>query len=232
MCDTFMSLLDETCAILETYKGRDKVLRTLCYLSRLVGELQNNPELAKKLNTFGSQMSATRTTLRLFDDLPALKNNIQYAFGKNEPDRYMAIFGTASNIIDQIFLPLEKISWLAKHKLLTGINNTKYETASSACWVLTSYITILKTMRYLLLLERHKGCIDKAKSISPEKLKNLKSFHLWTVTRAFLDFIHAVNTLPPGFLWSSRIRPLHINIVATGSSLLGIYLIIYKRWLK
>lgn len=221
MSDIFMSLLDEISSILETYRGRDKILRTLCYLSRLLGELQKNPELAKKFNIFGSQMSATRTAIRLLDDIPVLRNNILYKLGKNEPDKYMATFGVASNIIDQFYLILEKISWLAKHKLLTGVNNSKWDTATSACWVLTSYITVLKTLRYLVLLERHKGCIDKANSISPEKLYNLKRFHMWTVTRACMDFVHAVNTLPPGFLWSSKLKPLHVNLIGTTSSILG-----------
>jgi len=227
-----MSLLDETCSILETYKGRDKIIRTLCYLSRLIGELQSDPELRKKLSTFGSQMSATRTTLRLFDDALVLRNTIQYGLGKNEPDRYMAIMGITSNIIDHLFLPLEKVSWLAKHRLLTGIDNSKWDTASSACWVITSYLTVLKTLRYLFLLEQHKQCLDKAKSISPEKLRYLKIFHMWTFSRACLDFVHAVNTLPPGFLWSSKLQPWLVSLIGTGSSLIGLYLVVYKRWLK
>ncbi|CAG9768901.1 unnamed protein product [Ceutorhynchus assimilis] len=232
MCDVFMNILDETCAILETYKGRDKVIRTLCYLSRLLGELQSDSELQKKFNIFGSSMSGTRTTLRLFDDILVLRNNLQYGFGKNEPDKYMAILGITSNLIDQCYLPVEKISWLAKHRLLTGINNSKWETASSACWVTTSYLTILKTIRYLYLLEKHKECLDQVPSISPEKLHCLKTYHLLTLCRAFMDFTHAVNTLPPGFLWSSQLKSWTVSLIGTTSSVLGLYLILYKKWLK
>lgn len=134
----------------------------LCYASKLLGELQSNPELAKKCSIFGSQMSATRATLRLLSDLPTLKNNIQYGLGENvfvfnefiwniyfafisqEPDSIMAKLGFASNIIDQIFLPIEKMSWLAKHKLLTGIDNNKWDNASSVCWALSTYLTMIK----------------------------------------------------------------------------------------
>lgn len=56
----------------------------------------------------------------------------------------MAVLGITSNVMDHLFLPIEKVSWLARHRLLTGVNNTKWETASSACWVFTSYLTILK----------------------------------------------------------------------------------------
>lgn len=105
-------------------------------------------------------------------------------------------------------------------------------------------------MRYLFLLERHKDCLDRAQrysfkqlihnifmsfnfsSISPEKLYYLKQYHLWTLGRASLDFLHAVNTLPPGFLWSSKLKPWFVSLVGTTSSLVGLYLIFYKRWLK
>lgn len=69
-------------------------------------------------------------------------------------------------------------------------------------------------------------------SISPEKLYYLKQYHLWTLGRASLDFLHAVNTLPPGFLWSSKLKPWFVSLVGTTSSLVGLYLIFYKRWLK
>lgn len=232
MGDIFITLLDETCTILESYKGRDKVLRVLCYLVKLLGELQSDPVLAKKFSIFGSQMSATRATLRLLSDLPALQNNLQYGFGRDEPDKYMANLGVVSNLIDQLFLPMEKMSWLSKHKLLTGIDTNKWDNASSLCWALSTYLTILKTMRYLFLLEMHKDCFSKEKNISGEQLRNIKKYHLWNLIRLCMDFVHAVNTLPPGFLWSSRLKPWHIGIIGTSSSVLGIYLMIYKRWLK
>lgn len=42
-----------------------------------------NDDTAKKLALFSSQMSATRATLRLFDDLPALKSTLEYGSGKS-----------------------------------------------------------------------------------------------------------------------------------------------------
>ncbi|KAH1026343.1 hypothetical protein HUJ05_000020 [Dendroctonus ponderosae] len=156
-------------------------------------------------------MSATRTTLRLLDDLLVLRSTLDYKFGQNEADKYMAVMVVMSNITDHIYLSLEKFSWLAKHKLLTGIDNTKWDTASSACWVFTSYVSIL--------------------NISDEKLRLLKWFHIWTVCRSLLDFTHAVNTLPPGFLWSSKLSSRFISLIGSSSSLIGLYLIIYKKCL-
>ncbi|KAF7278302.1 peroxisomal membrane protein 11C-like [Rhynchophorus ferrugineus] len=232
MGDTFNQLLDETCSILESYRGRDKILRVLCYASKLLGELQSNPELAKKFSIFGSQMSATRATLRLLNDLPTLKSNLQYGLGKNEPDDIIAKLGVVSHIIDQIYLPIEKMSWLAKYKLLTGVDNNKWDNASSVCWAITTYLTIIKTVRYLILLQKHTSCFSEEKSISPDQLQNVKNYNMWNLLRLCMDFIHAVNTLPPGFFWSSRLKPWQVNVIATTSSIVGIYLLIYKRWLK
>ncbi|VEN57391.1 unnamed protein product [Callosobruchus maculatus] len=83
----FIKLLDEICSLLETYKGRDKILRTFCYTTRLIGGLHSNNELSKKLLHFSSIMSDTRATLRLLDDLPMLQYNLQYGLG-SEVGRY------------------------------------------------------------------------------------------------------------------------------------------------
>ncbi|XP_019768220.1 peroxisomal membrane protein 11C isoform X1 [Dendroctonus ponderosae] len=231
MSNNFRKVLNESCSLLDTYKGRDKIIRTLCYLSRLFGELQSNPEIQQKCNTFSTQMSATRTTLRLLDDLLVLRSTLDYKFGQNEADKYMAVMVVMSNITDHIYLSLEKFSWLAKHKLLTGIDNTKWDTASSACWVFTSYVSILKNVRFLFMMESHKSCLGQVKNISDEKLRLLKWFHIWTVCRSLLDFTHAVNTLPPGFLWSSKLSSRFISLIGSSSSLIGLYLIIYKKCL-
>ncbi|CAH1987441.1 unnamed protein product [Acanthoscelides obtectus] len=139
-----MKVLDEICLLLETYKGRDKILRTLCYTTRLIGGLQENQEIAKKLLRFSSVMSDTRATLRLLDDLPMLQYNIQYGFGSQEPDKFMAQLGVLTNVIDQVYFPIEKMAWLAEHNLISGVNNSKWDTASSICWVLSIYLTLTK----------------------------------------------------------------------------------------
>lgn len=60
----------------------------------------------------------------------------------------------------------------------------------------------------------------------------MQKFELLSSVRLLLDFVHAVNTLPPGFLWSSRLNTWHVGLVASISSVLGIYQIYYKRLLN
>ncbi|CAG9824053.1 unnamed protein product [Phaedon cochleariae] len=229
---TMQSVLDEICLLLETYKGRDKILRTLSYVTKLVGGLHNNEEIAKKLLIFSSKMSGARATLRLLDDIPMIQYTLQYGLGKTEPDRLMAQLGVLSNVIDQVYYPIEKISWLAEHKLISGIDNDKWDTASSVCWVLSIYLTLIKTFRYITVLEKHKGCVSKDGSIPLERILRLQKYEMLTLLRMSIDFVHAVNTLPPGFLWSSKLKTWQVGFVGTLSSLLGLYQIFYKRTLK
>lgn len=56
----------------------------------------------------------------------------------------MAKLGVATNFIDQMYYPVEKMAFLAQYKLVNGLDNTKWDTASSVCWVLSIYLTLLK----------------------------------------------------------------------------------------
>jgi len=67
---------------LETYSGRDKMLRTLSYAAKLLTVCTSSKSTEKKLKTFGSQMSECRVMLRLLDDLPALHCMMTYGWGK------------------------------------------------------------------------------------------------------------------------------------------------------
>lgn len=64
----------------------------------------------------------------------------------------MATLGVTTNIIDQIYYPVEKVAWLAEHRLLTGLNNSKWDTISSIFWVSSIYLTL---MRYPIELKKH-----------------------------------------------------------------------------
>lgn len=57
-------------------------MRTLCYTCKLIGSLSSNRDARKKFLKFGTIMSKTRATLRLFDDLPMLRVNLDYGLGE------------------------------------------------------------------------------------------------------------------------------------------------------
>lgn len=70
---------------LETHSGRDKMLRTLSYVAKLLTVCTSSESTEKKLKTFGSQMSECRVMLRVLDDLPTLNYVIAYGWGKKVP---------------------------------------------------------------------------------------------------------------------------------------------------
>lgn len=50
-----------------------------------------------------------------------------------------------------------------------------------------------------------------------------------------MDLVHAVNTLPSGFLWASKLKSWQVGLIATLSSVLGLYQVFAKKnisWLQ
>lgn len=69
-------------------------------------------------------------------------------------------------------------------------------------------------------------------SVSIEKITLMQKFELLTSIRLLIDLVHAVNTLPPGFLWSSKLQTWHVGLIGSLSSVLGIYQVYYRRSIK
>ena len=223
-------VLNDVCDVLDTYRGRDKFIRTLCYTSKLIGSFSSDELFTKRCQIFSSQMSATRAVLRLFDDLPMLKYSLQYGFGKQEPDPFMASIGLVANVVDQLYFPVDKIAWLADMKLI-HVQNNIWDTASTAIYVLSLYLNILRTIRYLNILHNHKECLSgECDKSALMKLLVTQQTEYLTFIRLSLDLVHAVNCLPPGFLWSSKLQSWQVGLIGTVSSFLGLYQLFAKKY--
>jgi peroxin-11C len=74
--------VEEMSKFLSTHNGRDKVIRTLAYTTKLAAALVSSEETALKLETISGQLNACRTVLRLFDDIPMLNYTLTYGLGK------------------------------------------------------------------------------------------------------------------------------------------------------
>lgn len=66
-------------------------------------------------------------------------------------------------------------------------------------------------------------------SIFLQKLRAKEKFQMVTCVRLSLDIVHAVSTLPKGFLWSSSLKTWQVGLVGTLSSVLGLYQIFAKK---
>ncbi|XP_068156366.1 peroxisomal membrane protein 11C [Drosophila tropicalis] len=235
MSDTSKFVI-EFCDIIDSYGGRDKVMKALCYSAKLVAgyHAKKNPELAKRYAIASSKISGARATLRLIDDIPMIQYALEYGLGENEPDKIMAILGVTANIVDLLYYPIEKICWLSEHKIVDVKHADSWDNLNSIFWVLSVYLNLMRTMRNFSLNQEklnrsHKLCDPNSidtKSLAKHRLE------LMSIVRISLDFVHAVSTLPKGYLWGGKLTTFQVGAIGTISAGLGIYQIFAKRRLN
>ena len=79
----------ELVRVLETYRGRDKVMRLISYVCTLLGgSIQHTRfvQVAQKFFRVSDALSECRVVLRLFDDLAMLSYTLSYGLGKQVLD--------------------------------------------------------------------------------------------------------------------------------------------------
>ena len=79
MSDSFLSAVK----LLESYRGRDKIMRAASFTACMGSGLVKNQETSEKLMKIMAEISACRTILRLFDDMSMLGMTIKYGLGKH-----------------------------------------------------------------------------------------------------------------------------------------------------
>lgn len=90
-----------------------------------------------------------------------------------------------------------------------------------------------RSIRYVNIIQQHKACVDvKTDGMALQQLLAVQRLEMLTCIRLSLDFVHAVNTLPPGFLWSSKLPSWQVGLIGTVSSVLGMYQLFAKRAMK
>ncbi|KFM65739.1 Peroxisomal membrane protein 11C, partial [Stegodyphus mimosarum] len=67
--------------LLNTYPGRDSVVRTLSYLSLYLSG-HTSGITSRKLKTISDELNYCRLILRLFDDIPMLRFTLTYGLGR------------------------------------------------------------------------------------------------------------------------------------------------------
>ena len=83
--DKFGRFVLQLLRVLESYRGRDKIMRLISYVCTLLGgSIQHTRfiRLAQKFFRVGEALSDCRVVLRLFDDLAMLNYTLNYGFGK------------------------------------------------------------------------------------------------------------------------------------------------------
>ncbi|CAK6972143.1 peroxisomal membrane protein 11C [Scomber scombrus] len=216
--------------LLESYRGRDKVIRTVCYGSQLVGGVLSRKaeadvsshQLGKSLLLFSAQLSHCRTVLRLFDDLSMLAYSHGYGFGTEEEDKVVRWISILNNVADQLYYPCEHIAWAADAELIK-LKSDKWWLFSTVLWGTSLLLGILRSLRVLLLLKKKlKRCERDGTGSSRSRLRRQMQGELLSVLSSMADLSNAVHWMPPGFLWAGRFPSWLVGLMGTTSSVIGL----------
>ncbi|XP_019658058.2 peroxisomal membrane protein 11C isoform X2 [Ailuropoda melanoleuca] len=247
-----MAALTGLASALESYRGRDRLIRTLGYCFQLVGGVlvERSPassEVGTCLLTLSSQLSHCRTILRLFDDVAMFVYTKQYGLGAEEEDIFVRCVSVLGNLADQLYYPCEHIAWAADARILR-VDSARWWTLSTAFWGLSLLLGIARSLRMILMLRRRlRGpavaftrydpgfCPEKGRHLPPSwgpcRLPRTKrrameaqvQSEVLTLLSNVADLANAVHWLPPGVLWAGRFPPWLVGLLGTVSSLLSVY---------
>ncbi|GLH07194.1 Peroxisomal membrane protein 11C [Gryllus bimaculatus] len=206
--EQFMMNIAEFAKFLETYSGRDKVIRLLCYSAKLGAGVSSSPVRAQKLDKFSSQLSACRALLRLFDDIPMLNCTLTYGLGRKEKDNVLRFLDLTSNVIDQAYFPIEHVAWAIENDFMS-VKSNPWSTSSTVFWVISIYLSLMSTAMPQLLIQQQN--------------------YLLSTFKCSLDLVHAVNCLPEGYLWGGKLLKWQVGAVGTVSSVIGLYMALKKK---
>ncbi|XP_067287283.1 peroxisomal membrane protein 11C [Pseudorasbora parva] len=219
--------------VLESYRGRDKVIRTLCYGSQLVGGVlagkNSQSSLGKSLLLFSAQLSHCRTTLRLFDDLSMLGYSTSYGLGASEEDALVRWMSILNNVADQLYYPCEHIAWAADAELIKT-KSDRWWVLSTGLWGMSLILGILRSIRSILILKRkvqkfqRSGSAESREEAFSQKAALRKQIRgeVFSILSSLADLSNAIHWMPPGFLWAGRFPPWLVGLMGTASSLIGL----------
>lgn len=221
--------MEELVRVLETYRGRDKVIRTLCYGSQLVGGVMSRSpspsslRVGQSLLLLSAQLSHCRTVLRLFDDLSMLGYSHSYGLGAEEEDGCVRWLSVLNNIADQLYYPCEHVAWAADANIIR-VKSDKWWLLSCVLWGASLLLGILRSLRVLVLLKKKLKKCEKSQdghSTRSDLHRQLRS-ELLSVISSSADLSNAVHWMPPGFLWAGRFPEWTVGLMGTISSVIGL----------
>ncbi|TSM94631.1 Peroxisomal membrane protein 11C [Bagarius yarrelli] len=205
-CKKMENSFEAVVNLLESYRGRDKVIRTICYASQLVGGIisrKTSSQLGRRLMLFSAQLSHCRTVLRLFDDLSMAAYSLRYGLGFTEEDVVLRCMSVLINVADQLYYPCEHVAWAADAQLIK-VKSDKWWTLSTVLWAVSLLLGTLSGNTVTT--------VELQKQIWGEFLNILSSL---------ADLSNAIHWMPPGFLWAGHFPDWLVGLLGTASSLLG-----------
>ncbi|XP_009250967.2 peroxisomal membrane protein 11C isoform X5 [Pongo abelii] len=206
-----MASLSGLASALESYRGRDRLIRVLGYCCQLVGGVlvEQGPaksEVGTRLLVVSTQLSHCRTILRLFDDLAMFVYTKQYGLGAQEEDAFVRWVSVLGNLADQLYYPCEHVAWAADARVL-HVDSSRWWTLSTTLWALSLLLGVASP----LPRGKRRAMEAQMQSEALSLLSNLA------------DLANAVHWLPRGVLWAGRFPPWLVGLMGTISSILSMY---------
>ncbi|XP_008960628.4 peroxisomal membrane protein 11C isoform X2 [Pan paniscus] len=206
-----MASLSGLASALESYRGRDRLIRVLGYCCQLVGgvlveQCPTRSKVGTRLLVVSTQLSHCRTILRLFDDLAMFVYTKQYGLGAQEEDAFVRWVSVLGNLADQLYYPCEHVAWAADARVL-HVDSSRWWTLSTTLWALSLLLGVASP------LPRGKRRAMEAQ-MQWEALSLLSNL---------ADLANAVHWLPRGVLWAGRFPPWLVGLMGTISSILSMY---------
>ncbi|XP_007951860.1 peroxisomal membrane protein 11C [Orycteropus afer afer] len=227
-----MASLSCLASALESYRGRDRLIRTLGYCCQLVGgilveQCPAQSDVGMRLLALSTQLSHCRTVLRLFDDLAMFAYTKQYGLGAEEEDVFVRWVSVLGNLADQLYYPCEHVAWAADAKIL-HVDAARWWALSTALWGLSLLLGIARSLRMLLKLRQK---LQNPAAAFPGKLPRSRrkalETQMWSETLTLIsnlaDLANAVHWLPPGVLWAGCFPSWLVGLLGTVSSVLSMY---------
>ncbi|XP_062452236.1 peroxisomal membrane protein 11C [Rhea pennata] len=215
-------------AALESYRGRDRVVRALGYGCQLAGGALAGARAAPvglpgSLLAVSAQLSGCRTVLRLFDDFAMLSYTRGYGLGPKDEDAVVRCLSVLTNVADQLYYPCEHVAWAADAGVLRA-GSAKWWALSTGLWALSLLLGLGRSLRILFQLRRklrqHEG---KSSPLIQKKMRAQVKAEVLHIISSLADLSNAIHWLPPGFLWAGQFPPWLVGLFGTISSLIGIY---------
>jgi len=209
---------------LETYRGRDVIIRLSSYATCFFGglaESRNNKSLSTKLLTIANEFSKCRTILRLYDDSAMMAACLRYTFAKKEgkEDPLQNLLTHIKIHAMQLFYPMEHISWAAMNDLI-NINRGPWAIMSLFCWIVYLLAGIIQSLAGIYQ--------SRLESDITEEQRKKRRLDLVNLLEHSCNLVLAVAYLPPQMplwicqnLWAGQLSNTGIGVFGIASTLLS-----------
>nr|CDJ91746.1 Peroxisomal membrane protein 11C [Haemonchus contortus] len=193
--------LDDLARVLSTYAGRDKALRTLCFILTLKAQSSNNKS---DLLALAKQCSAARLVLRQFNH-PSMIKSVRQLFNTRPSDPIDYACSATVTGVYTVYGVVELFAWLADAKMVSA-NSAPLWRWCLYLWIVALIAGIARQIRMI-----YKKGLEKSNE------------DLLTLISLSSDFIAAIHSLPHKILWSGMLTPSQSATFSLIASLIGFY---------